>query len=282
MLEAKGIEHEVAAGASEWQILVARADLAHAYEEISRFAAEPLTRRAPSRYLKPFAGALYGSVGYGAVLLLVAWAAGIGLFHLDWPVLGALDSSPAARFQWWRAITALTLHVDREHLLSNLFFGILAGAAASRLIGPGMAWGTAVVAASAANLLEMLISPATHRAIGASTAVFALLGIVSGLASLESATRRERLWRRWAPVIIGACLLTLFGSGGVDPNQPLPPTTTVDVLGHLLGFVSGTLAGWLLARFGLTNSRSPAKQLATGAATLLGVAAAWLMALLFG
>lgn len=282
VLEAQAIEHEVVASSSEWRILVAPADLARAYEEISRFAAEPAMRRPPSRYLQPFAGALYGSVGYGAVLLLVAYAAGAGLFHLDWLLRGALDSSPDAHLQWWRAITALTLHVDREHLLSNLLFGILAGVAASRLVGPGVAWGGATVAAGAANLLEMLISPATHRAIGASTAVFAMLGLVSGLASIESASPRERLWRRWAPVIIGACLLTLFGGGGQDPNQPLPPATHVDVLGHLLGFVSGTAAGWLMAKARVDETRSARRQLAVGAATLFGIAAAWLLALLFG
>jgi hypothetical protein len=80
---------------------------------------------------------------------------------------------------------------------------------------------------------------------------------------------RERRWYRWAPLIVGASLLTLFGAGG----------ERVDVLGHLLGFSFGTLAGWLLAIARVPRSRAARTQWLFGGAAVLSIAIAWLLAL---
>ncbi len=50
--------------------------------------------------------------GYLLILLLTAYCAGIGLFGADWLSVGALDAG--ATREWWRALTALTLHLDQE------------------------------------------------------------------------------------------------------------------------------------------------------------------------
>src|ERR1700722_14801434 len=109
-----------------------------AYYGISRYAAERTIARGTPILAEPFTGAVIGAVGYVLMLLLVAYCAGIGLFGADWLSLGALDAG-AAR-EWWRALTALTLHLDQEHLLGNLLFGVLAGIGAGRLPGPSAAW----------------------------------------------------------------------------------------------------------------------------------------------
>ena len=148
---------------------------------------------------------------YILILLLTAYCAGNGTFGADWLSLGSLDAG--ARGEWWRAVTALTLHLDQEHLLGNVLFGAVAGIAASRLLGPGVAWASILGAAVLANYTEILITPITHRAVGASTAVFAALGLLSGMAWRQRLTLRERLWYRWAPLIAGICLLTLARRG---------------------------------------------------------------------
>jgi membrane associated rhomboid family serine protease len=53
----------------------------------------------------------------------------------------------------------------------------------------------------------------------------------------------------------------------------------VDVLGHLLGFSSGTLLGWVYARAGVPRSRRRVWQVAAGAVTLGLLGVAWLAAL---
>jgi rhomboid protease GluP len=267
VLEARRIEHEVSESGDSWVLTVAPSWAHRAYEEIDRYSAERSAPRSVPAPFVPFAGAGIGALGYVLILLLTAYCAGAGLFGADWLSRGALDSG-AAR-EWWRALTALTLHLDQEHLLGNLLFGTVAGMAAGRLLGPGVAWASILGAAALANTVEILITPATHRAVGASTAVFAALGLLAGLAWRQGLNLQQRRWYRWAPLIAGICLLTLLGAGNAH----------VDVLGHALGFLFGVGAGWLYARSGIPRSRGRRLQIATAAGAVLSLGVAWALAL---
>jgi len=267
VLEARGIEHEVRETGDSGVLSVPPPLIHRAYDEISRYSEERnLPRRTPS-LIEPFSGAAIGAIGYALILVLTAYCAGIGLFGADWLSLGALDA--AAGREWWRALTALTLHLDQEHLMGNLLFGVAAGMAAGRLLGPGVAWASILGAGALANYVEILIAPATHRAVGASTAVFAALGLLAGLAWRQRLTLRERRWYASAPLIAGICLLTLLGAGNEH----------VDVLGHALGFFLGVVVGWCYARAGVPRNRGRRLQIAAGAGAVLLVCAAWLSAL---
>ena len=267
VLEARGIEHQTAADESSW-VLSVPAELRHrAYEELSRYSVERGVKRSAPEVVQPHTGAAFGVIGYVVILLLTAYCAGNASFGADWLSVGSLDA--AARGEWWRAVTALTLHVDQEHLLGNVLFGAVAGIAASRLLGPGVAWASILGAAVLANYAEILMTPITHRALGASTAVFAALGMLSGMAWRQRLTLRERLWYRWAPLIAGICLLTLLGAGSAH----------VDVLGHALGFLFGLGVGWIYARSGVPNHSNPRVQLIAGLGAILLVCAAWAFAL---
>jgi rhomboid protease GluP len=267
VLEARGIEHETQEDGSSW-VLSVPLDMRHrAYEELSRYAVERGVRRSVPEVVQPHSGAAIGVFLYVLILLLTAYCAGNATFGADWLSLGSLDAG--ARSQWWRAVTALTLHLDQEHLLGNVLFGAVAGAAASRLLGPGVAWASILGAATLANYAETLITPITHRAVGASTAVFAALGLLSGMAWRQRLTLRERLWYRWAPLIAGMCLLTLLGAGSAH----------VDVLGHALGFLFGLGVGWIYVRTGVPNNRDPRAQIIAGLGAVLAICAAWAFAL---
>jgi membrane associated rhomboid family serine protease len=268
VLEATAIEHDVRESGGRWLLTVEPPLAIRAYDEIGRYSAERNLPRSLPNAIEPFAGAAIGAVGYAFVLLLIAYCAGAGLFAADWLSAGDLDTGAAA--EWWRALTALTLHLDQEHLLGNLLFGVFAGLAAGRLLGPGVAWASIVGAAALANYTEMLIAPAAHRAVGASTAVFAALGLLAGWAWRQRLTLRERRWYRWAPLIAGVCLLTLLGAG----------TQHVDVLGHGLGFVFGVGVGWFYARAGIPHHRGATLQIGAGAGAALLIALAWITALL--
>jgi rhomboid protease GluP len=267
VLEAKAVEHEVLESGGSWVLAVTPALVHRAYEEISRYSVERSVPRTIPNLIEPFTGAAIGAIGYVLILLLTAYCAGIGLFGADWLSLGALDAG--AGHEWWRSVTSLTLHLDQEHLLGNLLFGVVAGIAAGRLLGPGVAWASILGAGALANYVEILIAPATHRAIGASTAVFAALGLLAGMAWRQRLTLRERRWYRWAPLIAGICLLTFLGAGAAH----------VDVLGHALGFLFGVGVGWLYGRWGLPRNRGKRLQIATGVGAALLVCVAWLLAL---
>jgi len=267
VLEARGIDHEIRDDGDSWSLTVAEPRVHRAYEEISRYSEERSAPRSVPEITELFPGASIGAAGYALILLATAYCAGIGLFGADWLAVGALDAD-AAR-EWWRAVTALTLHLDQEHLLGNLLFGVAAGVAAGRLLGPGVAWASVLGAAALANYAEILIAPAAHRAAGASTAVFATLGLIAGLAWRQRLTLRERRWYAAAPLIAGICLLTLLGAGNEH----------VDVLGHALGFIFGVGTGWFYARTAMPGNRGKGLQIAAGAGAALLVCAAWILAL---
>jgi rhomboid protease GluP len=268
VLEARAIEHEIVESDGGWLLTVIPPLQARALDELARYTAERNMPRPRSRFVVAFKSTGLGVAVYASVLLLTAYCAGLGLFGKDWYAAGVIDAGPA-RHEWWRALTALTLHADPAHLFSNLFFGAFVGIAASRLLGSGVAWCAALFAGACANYLEMWIAPVSHRALGASTAVFAALGVVAGLAWTERLGFRERHWYRWAPLIAGVCLLTLFGAGGEH----------VDVLGHFLGFAFGTVAGSLCAILGLPRSRAQRTQAYFGAAAVMSIGLAWFLAL---
>jgi rhomboid protease GluP len=267
VLEAKNIEYQTSEDGGVWLLSVPAPLLRRAYEEIDRYSMERGVPRAVVRVPEARPGAVGGAVAYVVILLAVAFCTGGGLLGADWLAIGDLDAG--THREWWRAVTALTLHLDQEHLLGNLLFGSAAGIAVGRLLGPGLAWASILGAAVLANYVEALIAPIAHRAVGASTAVFAALGLLTGMAWRQQFSLRERIWYRWAPLIAGLCLLTLLGAG----------SARVDVLGHALGFTLGTGLGWLHARVGVARHRGTRVQFAAGAGAALLLWAAWGLAL---
>jgi membrane associated rhomboid family serine protease len=103
--------------------------------------------------------------------------------------------------------------------------------------------------------------------VGASTAVFAALGLLAGFGWGQTTTSRDRRLYRWAPLFGGICLLVFLGSGATGQH--------VDVLGHLLGFAAGTGTGWAFARWGMPRRRDGATQWLAATAALMLIAAAW-------
>lgn len=266
VLEAKGIAYERVHADGACELLVAPGVAEAAEEEIKRYLEERRVRRPAPMPFRPYPGSALGAAAYACVLILTAYCAGLQLFGADWFEAGALKGDGG---EPWRAVTALTLHLDQEHLLGNLLFGIGIGVLAGRMFGPGLAWLSILVAGATGNLLDMWISPPWHRAVGASTAVFAGLGLLAGFGWGQRMNLRGRRLFRWAPLLAGVSLLALFGAGNEH----------VDVLGHLLGFVAGTGLGWAFARGGLPRSRSASIQLISGSTALALTCAAWLAAL---
>lgn len=144
--------------------------------------------------------------------------------------------------QWWRPFTGLFLHADLPHLVGNLLSGLFFGTLVARTIGPWRGWALILACGTLGNLLTSLITwPESFTSIGASTAVFGALGILSGIGFVAMLRQRARLpWARIAaPVLAGIVLLGWLGGG--------QPSGNTDVLGHVFGFASGLAAGILVA-----------------------------------
>lgn len=267
MLHAVGIAAETAWDGSHWGLWVAASDRAAALAQLERYARENPPRRSPAMPEPLHRGAWLGSLAYAIVLLAVGYLGGRGAFGLDWFEAGAQRAGLLRGGEAWRAVTALTLHLDVGHLLANLGFGCVFGLFAGQLLGPGVAWATVLAAATGANLLNALIEPASHTSVGASTAVFATLGLLAAYAWRRRSGEGGRWAYRWAPLVAGIILLGFTGTGG----------ERTDVLAHLSGFAMGTIAGMGHATWHLPRGR--VVQLALGAATLGAILAAWAIGL---
>jgi rhomboid protease GluP len=126
------------------------------------------------------------------------------------PVLLALGMKGDAVFagQWWRLLTAIFVHIDLYHLLSNLCFLLLFGSIAESVFeraGYLALWLLAGIAGSMSQLLAL--SP-RYYGFGASGVAFGLVGALWTASSLErvgSAT----IVRRWAVVLLLAFFILL-------------------------------------------------------------------------
>jgi membrane associated rhomboid family serine protease len=171
--------------------------------------------------------------------------------------------------EWWRAWTALTLHLDGPHLAANLVAGVWFGYLAAAQMGGGTAWLLTVTGAGVANLIEGLLGPADHHSVGASTAVFAALGAMAAFSWRERFATPQRWARRWGPLIAGVVLLGWTGSAGEG----------TDVVAHVTGFAVGALLGATAALPRLRGLLRRVPQWAAGLAALGWLALAWWCAL---
>lgn len=268
VLDSLGIPHEILQGESGWAIAVPAEDAETARSELAQYARENLITR-PARPLRQpvYQDAIPGICAYFAVLLIVAWAAGTSLFDRDWLAAGRVDGELLRQGEFWRLVTAQTLHGSLKHLLGNLGFGALFGLFAGRLLGSGVAWLVVILAACLANELNVLLLDSTHRSIGASTTVFATLGVVAAYVWSSRFMAQDRWPYRAGPIVGGFALLAFTGTG--DANT--------DIGAHLMGFVFGFAAGAALARSRLPLDSKALQRVAAACAISL-IAGAWLLA----
>ena len=165
-------------------------------------------------------------------------------------------------------MTALTLHSGLRHLAGNIGFGALFGILAGRLFGSGLTWLCVVIASGFANALNTLLLASSHQSIGASTAVFAALGLIAGFVWRAKLLAQDRWAYRLGPIVGGIALLAYTGTGG--PNT--------DIGAHLSGFVCGFGSGLALTLLPKIPT-SPRFQLLCGASAMAIIAVSWLVAL---
>jgi len=268
VLESAQIPYQIVDDGLSSALVVPAEYSAKAAEELRLYDDEnPPVRPRPRKRIV-YQEALPGVIGYVLIVCLVAGMAGYSWFGSDWLAAGRVDGVLIRGGEWWRTITSLTLHADLQHLFGNLVFGVFYGIFAGRLLGPGVAWLSVVVAAALGNTCNTLLLDMTHRSIGASTAVFAMLGILSGYVWRAQLMSQDRWSTRYGPVIGGLALLMFTGTGG----------ERTDIGAHLLGFVCGFGTGMVLTVLG----KMPAPQrvqIRAGSLAIGLVTIAWIVAL---
>jgi len=246
VLAAQAIPSAVRWNGSAWVLSVPAKAINLARLELAAYSAESRSRASSHPAIAAVGRPWPGIAIYCAVLVLMALMAPALVFGVDWLVIGRMDGGRMLAGEWWRPVTALMLHADAAHLLGNLLFGGLFAFSVSRYLGGGFGWLVIVLSGTMGNVANGFLAGSDHRSIGASTAVFAALAVLSAYlwrrGFPSNVSRRERL----TPVIAGIGLLAFTGTGGVN----------TDIGAHLLGFVVGFGAGLVIARIGVPTTRA--------------------------
>lgn len=270
VLTAQGIPSRIVPLGNGVALCVKAEDVDAAAYELDAYDAENAPPPRPAPRWRPQGGGLEASLAYIALLVFVFAAEQRGAFGWDWMARGAADTAAIRAGAWWQTLTALTLHVDVEHLLSNVVFGGVAGALVVHSLGAGVGWFAIAVAGALGNAFNAIVlQDPGHISVGASTAVFAALGLLSGHTQRYSNIRNpwRRGLRRFAPAFAGVLLLAFLGFG----------TERTDVGAHVAGFVVGLLLGLALWRLPRRWQRG-GWQVAAGLAAPVLILAGWLVA----
>ncbi len=268
VLKAMNIDHVVRVHRGEWTLLVPEPLVPAALGQLDQYARE--NRGWPRRHspLPVHPLGLTGVMGCVFILLAVAAADGNVTFGYDWFGAGRIDTDLVRQGEWWRTVTALTLHVDVGHLVGNLLLGSVFGLIAGRLLGDGLAWLSILASGAVGNAVSALVQLPGHTAVGASTAVFATLGLIAAYVWRRRGDAPTRWSMRWAPLVVAAVLLAWTGSG----NE------RTDVVAHLAGFLAGIAFGAYYGSFAPGIMLGARMQWLLGLTAVAAVAVSWAIA----
>jgi membrane associated rhomboid family serine protease len=238
VLQATEVPHRMRRSGFGWTVIVPEHALDEAVHQIESYVRENRGQResAESEERESFfetgwttltvlaLGLLFHMVSQGAILEF-------GLWRISWHELGMADSVRILGGEYWRTVTALTLHADAAHITGNLVIGGIFVHILSREIRSGPAWLLFLLSGALGNLANAWVHGPGHLSVGASTGIF---GVVAVLGAMRITTdKRLSIMRAIAPAVAGLALLAMLGTGG----------ERTDLLAHALGFLAGIPLG---------------------------------------
>jgi len=280
VLSAKHLDYRLSQDHGRWTLHIparlsasATAEIeAFEQDEAARLSTPPAPPEQPSRQMIRTAHWTAFWCAYTLVLFYI----GLGPFDSTNALhnAGAMSRTELLQGEWWRSITALTLHGGLTHLLANTLFLLFVGQAVMRELGRGLGPTLILAGGILGNYLAAYTAPPYQRSVGASTACFAALGIISTLQAARLYRRYrswQRVWRQaWIPIAAGIALLGLTGT---SPGS--------DIGAHLFGFLCG--AGIVIpaaCRPTAIGKLTAAMQWSLAAIAVIVVPVAWMLAYL--
>lgn len=232
--------------------------------ERAREEAVALRARTPSR---PSPQAWLAAVLVGVLLIAFHFVTGPRSAGAEWFSHGASDAARVLHGEAYRTITALTLHADSAHVLSNVGYGTLAVGAVLRRTGVGVGSLLVFGAGMLGNLTNAVVHGSHHSSVGFSTAVFAAFGLLGALSYVDALRQPAKKRTAWTALAASVALLAALGSSEKS-----------DVLAHLFGGVAGTGLGLVVGMIPQRALRAPVQWVA-GLGTVSAVLGAWLIAI---
>jgi membrane associated rhomboid family serine protease len=232
VLLSSGIDHKSVKGRNGWELHVDEGSFSKASELLQAYLIENRSflpsRKKPSReYPKTFSGL------WGALVILCMHVA-VNSGH-DAGSFAKVYGSAASRIligEWYRCATSLLLHADYVHLVGNLAGIAVFGTAVCSIMGWGIGWALMLAAGILGNLANAFFYQTAHLSIGASTAVFGAVGLLSAYQFIDKIRLRGEWYKAFLPIAAGMALLAFMGA-----------SRQTDIMGHLFGFLAGLVLG---------------------------------------
>ena len=276
VLQARGLPYQIIGQGGEFLLLVPLESAELAREELVTYGEENVGWPPPRSAPPSLSNGRVLAASWTALLVLVHPAATRGIAgHNIWNE-GKLVASLVLDGEWWRTLTALTLHGGVAHLASNLVSGAAFLILASHTLGSGLTLLGTLLAGGLGNLMNAWIQGPGHTSIGASTAVFGTLGLLASYEWVRRSALGLSTLRRWAPLLAAGVLLGYLGMGG-DPESPQAQRT--DVIAHVTGFAAGGLLGFLAGCLRLPDRLGRRGQALCIGVSVALLAGAWTLAL---
>jgi rhomboid protease GluP len=223
VLAAAGIPHWLRRRLDGWALIVPPADAAAALDALGAYDEESDGDRGPA--VVPSRAPTVAGIVVALLLLGFFAITGPRQGRSAWFEHGSADAARMVAGEWWRAITALTLHADPPHLLGNAVAGALLFTAVCSQLGPGLGLSLLLLAGAAGNALTAVAHGGAHVSVGASTATFGAIGV---LAAVRMVSPERAAQRSWVVVAASLALLALLGTG-----------PEADILAHVFGLLAG-------------------------------------------
>ncbi len=241
VLSAAGMDYRLSHEKGKWQLHIPARQAPQALAEIHAFEADehhparlPQPEGAPPLPLARQQQATWTALWTTYALLLSYISLGSFDSASSLHMAAAMSRTPLFQGEWWRSITALTIHSGPPHLIANLVFLYFAGRAVMQELGHGFGLFLVLATGIAGNYMAAAVAPSYQRSVGASTACFSALGILCMIQAGQLYRRHHpwpHIWRRIGiPIAAGIALLGLTGT---SPGS--------DIAAHLFGFSAGIL-----------------------------------------
>ncbi len=234
VLSSQEIENAIRRTPEGFAVFVDRADLDAALRSLDAYDEENSGAPAPAEEPRDRIGELDRFVGGSLGALMIAFFVVTGPRDIEvvWFAEGSADASRILAGELWRTVTALCLHADLGHVLSNALFGALFVSAVCAGLGPGVGVALTLAAGAGGNLANAIFQGPDHVSVGASTAVFGAVGLLGGRGVAQRIRRGEIGLRIWVPIAAGLALIAMLGTG-----------ERTDLWAHGFGFLAGGFLG---------------------------------------
>ncbi len=211
--------------------------------------------------------AALGGVLTALALLAFFWITGPAAGGAGWFSAGSSDAARVLAGEAWRGVTALTLHADATHVLSNIALGGVVVAGVMRWAGVGFGAALVLAAGTFGNLMNAWAYGDHHRSIGFSTAVFGAVGLLGALTYVRHRRRIRPSRPPWTALAGAIALLAALGA-----------SATSDLLAHMFGAIAGLALGLAVGWRGWRPATHGGQAVA-GLVTAGVIGGAWALAL---